>query len=154
MATENATTKTLADRSSEAAVRNGATIYTPTMISPPWITPTSEAILTRSELPSSSFTVAILSMGMSTSVALSPPGLDHWIAHQRSATRRVEPVRDGPDRGAAVQAGHVGDVLENYPLGGFCTWSKTKAAAAPTPPMNYSCRRRIASRNERHLAHH
>jgi hypothetical protein len=35
MATEKATTQTLADRSSEAAVRNGCTMATPIAISPP-----------------------------------------------------------------------------------------------------------------------
>jgi len=34
MATEKATTQTLAGRSSDAAVRNGATRYTPMMINP------------------------------------------------------------------------------------------------------------------------
>jgi hypothetical protein len=37
MATETATTQTLAGRSSEAAVRNGCTMYTPMMIRPPLI---------------------------------------------------------------------------------------------------------------------
>jgi hypothetical protein len=35
MATEKATTQTLADRSSEAAVRNGATMDTPMTANPP-----------------------------------------------------------------------------------------------------------------------
>jgi hypothetical protein len=34
MATEKATTQTLADRSSDAAIRNGATRYTPMTIKP------------------------------------------------------------------------------------------------------------------------
>jgi hypothetical protein len=34
MATEKATTQTMADRSSEAAVRNGCTMYTPMRINP------------------------------------------------------------------------------------------------------------------------
>jgi hypothetical protein len=35
MATEKATTQTLADTSCEAAVRNGVTMYTPMTINPP-----------------------------------------------------------------------------------------------------------------------
>jgi hypothetical protein len=35
MATENAMTETLAEVSSEGAVRNGCTMYTPSKISPP-----------------------------------------------------------------------------------------------------------------------